>query len=252
MLENNTLGVVIITKNEEKNIGRCLESVKWANEIIVVDSGSTDKTIDIAKSYQARIYNQPWLGFGLQKNKAINYCTSDWVLSLDADEEVSAVLRESIQQAIKDNSHNLYQFKRLSQFCGRWIQHGDWGRDIITRLFKRGVAYFSEDIVHEKLIFKEKAKIISGMLYHYSQPHIAVSLKKMNEYSNNTASVLFAKGRKASLLKASLHKHWTFFRSFVMRCGFLDGGRGYLIAKLSAYGAYFKYIKLWEKWHNDE
>ena len=252
MPHNKTLGVVIITKNEEKNIGRCLASVKWADEIIVVDSGSTDKTIEIAKFYQAKIYSQPWLGFGLQKNKAINYCSCDWILSLDADEEVSKTLKDSIQRVIKDNSNSPCKFKRLSQFCGQWIHHGDWGRDVITRLFKRGTACFSDDIVHEKLISKERVKIIPGILYHYSQSNIAASLYKMNDYSNNTASILFAKGKKTNLLTACFHKHWTFFRSFVMRCGFLDGARGYLIAKLSAYGAYFKYVKLWEKWRNEK
>ncbi|WP_116963909.1 glycosyltransferase family 2 protein [Fastidiosibacter lacustris] len=250
--QNNTLGVVIITKNEEKNISRCLDSVKWANEIIVVDSGSTDKTIEIAKGYGAKVYHQEWLGFGLQKNKAISYATSRWLLALDADELVSDELKRSILQVIKNNQHEAYKFKRLSQFCGQWIKYGDWGRDIITRLFKRECAQYSSDIVHERLITQNKPQLISGTLLHYSQGSISDSLSKLNSYSDATSTLLLQKGKSTSLFKASLHKHWTFVRSFILRLGFLDGSRGYLIAKLSAYGSYFKYVKLWEKQQNEK
>lgn len=250
--KKNTLGVVIITKNEEKNIARCLESVKWADEVIVVDSGSTDKTLEIAQSYGVKVYHQDWLGFGEQKNIAIGKASSTWLLALDADEVITDELKKSILSVIENNQHSVYKFKRLSQFCGQWIHHGDWGRDVITRLFKRTEAKYSNDIIHERLITTHNPQLISGILLHYSQDSITSSLKKMNDYSDGTSTILWQKGKQTSLIKANLHKHWTFLRGFIMRLGFLDGKRGYLIAKLSAYGSYFKYVKLWEKQQNEQ
>ena len=244
---NEKLSVVIITKNEEKNIKRCLESVKWADEIIVVDSGSHDSTLEIAKSYGAKTYIQNWLGFGPQKNFAVSKATHEWILAIDADEVISSELNIAILDAIKSNRNTCFQFKRLSQFCGKWIKHGDWRNDIILRLFKKDCARYSNDLVHEKVITKVKPETIKGLMLHYSQDYINVSLKKMNDYSDATSLTLFNKGRKTNLFKASLHKKWTFIRGFIIKRGFLDGSHGYLIAKLTAYGSYFKYIKLWER-----
>ncbi len=241
-----SLSIAIITRNEAKNIGRCLESVKWADEIIVVDSGSTDNTLDIAKQYGAKTFHHDWLGFGPQKNKAIAYCQSDWILVLDADEVVTKELNASIQQAITQ-SHPVYQFKRRSQFGQRWINHGDWGRDIITRLFKKGSARCSDDPIHEYIASDTPARLISGQLNHYTHEKIEDSWEKLNRYTNLTAELLFKKGRKSHVFQAILHEKWTFFRSYILRRGFLDGSHGYLLAKLSAYGAFLKYIKLREK-----
>ncbi|MDA7742330.1 glycosyltransferase family 2 protein [Francisellaceae bacterium] len=245
----STLSVIVITLNEEKNIDRCLESVEWANEVIVLDSGSVDKTCEISKSYSnVRVYSQDWLGFGAQKNKALSYTTKDWVLWLDADEVLSAELTIEIKKQLEKPSAECFKFKRQSYFLGKLIKHGDWGRDYVTRLFRKGVAEFTNDAIHERLeISKDQVSLMPGMLFHYTQDSISISLKKCNTYSDQTSLRLFQKGKKSGLLKAVFHKHWTFFRCYFMRLGFLDGGRGYMIAKLSAYGSFFKYVKLWEK-----
>ena len=155
--------------------------------------------------------------------------------------------------ALNFPQNSFYKMHRRSYFLGKIICHGDWGKDWIVRLFDRKKHQWTEDIVHSKLnVSKKKATKLNGKLIHYSQDSIAISLKKMNDYSNGTSKILFDRGKKIGLLTAFFHKHWAFFRGFIMRCGFLDGTRGYLIAKLSAYGAYFKYIKLWEKWHNQK
>lgn len=250
MPQRSLLGVIIITKNEAKKIARCLSSVQWADDIIVVDCGSTDATVDIAKQHGAKVFHQDWLGFGSQKNFALSCCRSEWVLSLDADEVVDEILKNHILQAIQLGNADTYRFKRLSQFCGQWIYHGDWGRDQVTRLFKNGKAVFSNDIVHERLIYDGSVQLINGVLKHYSQDNIAMLLQKINDYSSASAQVLFQKGKTSNLFKANIHQYWTFFRGFMLRAGFLDGTKGYLVAKLSAYGAYCKYVKLREKQQN--
>lgn len=251
--KKNTLGVVIITKNEEKNIARCLESVKWADEIIVVDSGSTDKTLEIAQSYGAKTIERHWPGDGPQKHFGISQLTTNWGLVLDADEEVTIELAHSIKTTLKTPQYSFYKMHRRSFFLGKIIHHGDWGKDWIVRLFDCKKHQWTPDIVHAKLdVSKKQAGILKGKLIHHSQDSVTSSLKKMNDYSDGTSTILWQKGKKTSLLKASFHKNWTFLRGFIMRLGFLDGKRGYLIAKLSAYGSYFKYVKLWEKQQNEQ
>ena len=243
-----SLGVVVITKNEEKNIARCLEAVKWADELLIIDSGSTDKTIEIAKSYNAKVIERHWPGDGPQKYFGISKLNTKWCLVLDADEEVTSELANSIRKAISSNKSEFYKMKRNSFFLGKMMKYGDWGKDWIVRLFDRTKHQWTQDIVHAKLnVSKKQAPKLSGILLHHTQDSIEKSLQKMNDYSNGTSKILFEKGKKTSLFKASFHKNWTFFRSFIMRLGFLDGSRGYIIAKLNSYGAYFKYVKLWEK-----
>ncbi|MFZ9036106.1 MAG: glycosyltransferase family 2 protein [Francisellaceae bacterium] len=243
-----SLGVVIITKDEEKNIARCINSVIWADEIIVVDSGSTDKTVEIAKGLGAKVIIRGWPGDGPQKYFGISQLTTDWCLVLDADEEVTSELAESIKNTLKSPQNTCYKIHRRSFFLGKIMKHGDWGRDWIVRLFDRTHHHWTQDIVHARLdVNKKNATKLSGTLLHHSQDDIKLSLQKMNDYSNGTSQLLFEKGKRTNLFSAIMHKYWTFFRSFIMRAGFLDGSRGYLIAKLSSYGAYFKYIKLWER-----
>lgn len=210
------LTVIIITKNEEKNIARCLDSVKWADEIIIVDSGSTDRTIDIASQYpNVKVYKQQWLGYGPQKNIALSYATNSWILALDADEVLSSELTDNIQKKIQqEHSASVYKFKRLSQFCGKWIHHGDWGNDIIPRLFKKDSARYSNDMIHEKLIYNEKDALLSGILKHYSQESISISLSKLNNYSDATANRLLLKGKKPPYSKLASIKTGHLFEVF--------------------------------------
>tara|TARA_R110002167_G_scaffold21817_1_gene78731 strand:- start:485 stop:1240 length:756 start_codon:yes stop_codon:yes gene_type:complete len=238
----STLSVIIITLNEELNIGRCLESVKWANEIIIVDSGSNDQTIDIAKSYGVKVFHQDWLGFGLQKKKALEYATCDWVLSLDADEVISDKLSKEIQQIISSKLKDSYHIKRISQLYGSWVKHGDWANDCPVRLILREHATFSNSMVHERFYSKDgpkKSKPLKNLIYHYSFPSVEMMLDKINSYTTSAAS----ESKKSSLFKAVLKGQWSFFRSFVLRLGFLDGKTGFLLALAAKDGTFYKYLK---------
>jgi (heptosyl)LPS beta-1,4-glucosyltransferase len=240
----STISVIVITLNEEKNIARCLASVAWADEIIVLDSGSKDKTIEIAKSYHAKVYHQDWLGFGEQKNKALEYTTKEWILWLDADEKVTPELSDSIKFEINHTQSDAYQMKRASFFLGKLIKHGDWGRDKVVRLFKKGKACWTIDQVHESLsINKRDTKYLEGILLHYTQDNLHTSLKKINEYSTLSAEMMVEKNRDSSVFKAVLRGHLAFVRSYLLRRGFMDGVRGYVLARNIGLGAYLKYLK---------
>jgi len=160
-----TLSVIVITKNEEESIRDCLESVVWADEIIVVDSGSTDNTVAICREYTSKVFVTGWPGFGAQKNHALEMTTSDWVLSLDADEGVTPELRAEIQAAISDPGANVaFKMPRLSNYCGRYMRHSGWWPDYIIRLFRRGQGHFSNDLVHEHLIVNGTYILRAGFL----------------------------------------------------------------------------------------
>lgn len=238
------LSVIIITLNEERNIGRCLESVKWADEIIVVDSGSTDKTIEISESYGAKVYKRGWSGDAAQRNFGIDKATGEWCLVLDADEEVTTELSESIKKTLENPTSTGYKIHRRSYFLGKILNHGDWGRDWIVRLFLRKKHLYTLDIVHSKLdLSKSNAGTLDGKLIHYTQESIYSSVKKLNDYSTLSAKMMKEKGKGSYVLKAVLRGNLAFLRSYVMRAGFLDGIEGYICAKNIGLGAYLKYIK---------
>jgi len=238
------LSVVIITLNEAHNIRRCIESVTFADEIVVVDSGSTDNTVEIAKGYTNSVYHQDWLGFGPQKNQAISKATHEWVLVIDADEVVGDKLAQSIKSAIHINQHNIaFSIQRQSFFCGRLIKYGDWRDDWVLRLFRPSEAKFSAALIHESLVCSGKVKKLSGMLTHYTQASLSASLTKMNAYSDLNAKCLLAKNKSPGICTALMHYWWTFLRGYVFKCGFLDGRHGFLLAQLSALGSYMKYVK---------
>lgn len=251
MVETVPLSVVIITKDEEKNIDRCLSSVKWADEIIVVDTNSTDRTIEIAKSHGAKVYQQPWLGFGPQKNIAVEKASHDWCLSLDADEVVTPLLQESIISTIASPKSFAYKIGRHSFYLNKIMRYGDWGKDKVVRLFNRQHHNWTNDQVHERINIKKKdAILIKGKLLHYTQQSLDASIKKTNQYSTIAAEQAYKRGKKNRLHKAFLSKYWTFFRCYILLGGFLDGYRGFVLAKLTSDGSFFKYLKLWEKHQN--
>lgn len=241
-----TLSVVVITKNEVDVIGRCLESVAWADETIVLDSASEDATTDLARRLGARVETTAdWPGFGPQKNRALAFATGDWVLSLDADEWVSPGLRAAIEAAIAaPNGKCAFRMPRLSSYCGRFMRHSGWWPDHVTRLFRRGQARFSDDRVHEHLIVSGAVGTLSEPLLHEAIRDLDEALAKMNAYSTAGALMQFERGRKASLAGAVWHGAWTFFRTYVLRAGFLDGRAGFMLAVSNAEGAYYRYIKL--------
>ena len=237
------LSVIIITKNEALNIRECLESVKWADEIIVVDSGSTDATVAICRAFTPHVYTHDWPGFGVQKNRALNYATQDWVLSMDADERVTPDLRVEIEGAIRDGNVQGYEIPRLSSFCGRYMRHSGWYPDYVTRLFLLKSASFTNDLVHERVIVNGVVGRLKHNLLHESFRDLEQLLAKMNHYSSAGAEMLGEKGRDATLLQAIFHGLWAFIRSYVIRTGFLDGAEGFMLAVSTAEGTYYRYAK---------
>jgi glycosyltransferase involved in cell wall biosynthesis len=241
------LSVILITKNEAANIKDCLESVSFANEIIVVDSQSSDQTVKIAQSFGAKVENtSDWPGFGLQKNRALNLATQDWVLSIDADERVTPELKQEILAVINNaSSADCYAIPRLSWYCGRFMKHSGWHPDYVERLFKRGSAKFSDHLVHERLLPNGPVKKLNHHFLHYSFKNFSQVLQKVDSYSTASANQAFQQGKKSSVLKAIGHGLWAFFRTYFLRLGFLDGQQGLALAISNAEGTYYRYIKIW-------
>jgi glycosyltransferase involved in cell wall biosynthesis len=238
------LSVIIITKNEAHNIRACLESVNWADEIIVVDSGSVDGTTDICRELGANVYVHEWPGFGEQKNRALDYATGDWVFSLDADERVTPELRAQLVHAMEDAGKEGYYLPRLSQFCGQFIHHSGWYPDFVLRLFKRGNGRFSDDLVHESVILQGRVGKLSSPLLHYSYVTGADVERKVEQYSSAAALQMLSKGKTTTRLDAPARAAWAFFRTYCLRFGFLDGVAGLNIARMNASTTYLKYKKL--------
>jgi glycosyltransferase involved in cell wall biosynthesis len=243
-----TLSVILITRNEEANLEDCLASLEGiSQQIVVVDTNSTDRTLEIAQKYGATI-SQPsdWPGFGPQKNRALDLATGDWVLSLDADERLTPALRSEILTAIHHSAQmNCFAIPRLSWYCGRFIRHSGWSPDYVDRLFKRGTARFSDDLVHERLIPNGSTAKLENPMLHYSFMNYSQVLQKLDRYSTASAEQAFAKGKTSSPLKAVLHGIWAFIRTYFIRAGFLDGGQGFALAISNGQGTYYRYIKLW-------
>ena len=240
------LSAIIITKNEAANIRACLESVAWADEIIVVDSGSSDATTEICRNFGARVYLHDWSGFGAQKNRALGYAAHDWVFSIDADERITPELRTAIEAVLRDETDTCaaYRVSRLSSYCGRFMRHSGWYPDPIVRLFKRNAARFSDDLVHERLLVEGRIGQLGGELLHYAFADADEVLRKVNHYSSAGAAMLQQRGRQTTLTGAVLRGLWSFVRSYFLRAGFLDGREGFMLAVSNAEGTYYRYIKL--------
>lgn len=218
----------------------------FADEVVVLDSGSTDDTVQRARSMGASVCVSPdWQGFGVQKNRALALANSDWVLSLDADERVSAELQTEIRAALAAPAFDVYSFPRLSSYCGQYMHHSDWYPDRVTRLFRRNSAQFSNDLVHEKIVTRCKSGELHAVLLHESFRDFEAVLDKVNRYSSAGAQSLLDKGRNSSLGKALGHGMWAFFRTYFLRLGFLDGQMGFVLAVSNAEGTYYRYLKLW-------
>ena len=243
-----TLSVIIITKNEAHDIRDCLESVKWADELIIVDSGSSDETVAIAREYTNKIWVTDWPGYGPQKNRALEYAKSDWVLSLDADERVSPKLQTEIKELLNNtnnpNNYTAYSIPRMSTYCGKKIKYGDWKKDYCKRLFRRGQARFQDVQVHESLEIEGRVGKLSGYLLHNTFKDLEEMLNKLNQFSSLSARMRQQQGRSASLWTAIGHGLWTFLRGYIIKLGFLDGREGFLLAVSNAEGSYYRYLKL--------
>jgi glycosyltransferase involved in cell wall biosynthesis len=242
----STISICIVVKNASKTIQKCLASVAWANEIIVLDSGSTDGTLEIcqANSNVTLIQTNDYPGYGKQVNRAFDQASSEWIFSLDADEWLDETLSTAIQHTISQAQYNVYTILRISKFCGRFIKHGAWGNDRIPRLFKRGYARSTEEIVHPHIKTNEIKGQLPGILWHDSIPDLALSIEKMNTYTSQSALVKQQHGKRGGVLKAVFRFFWTFLRSYIFKLGFLDGKEGFILSVATAEGSYYRYLKL--------
>ena len=238
------LSVIIIAKNESENIADCIRSANFADEVVVLDSGSSDNTNAIARKLGAKVFNKPWKGYGQHKNLAIQLAKHEWIFSLDADERITPALKKEIIKTINQSHLNVYDVPRRSLFVSRFINYSGWQPDRTKRLFKKGSARFSEHQVHEHLITQHEIGHLTEPLIHYSYRDFETVLKKINVYSSLGASDLKNRGKKGSLKKALFHAFWAFIRTYFLRLGFLDGREGLMLAISIAEGTYYRYIKL--------
>ena len=240
------LSAVIITRNAASRIEACLQSVGFADEILIVDSGSTDTTLEIARRHGARIMHQDWLGYGKQKEFATRQARHDWVLSLDADERVSAELRASIGQALVAPRFQACRMARRNRFMGRWLRHGEGYPDWLVRLYHRGHARWSDDPVHEKVETDGRIITLPGDLLHESEQGIADYLEKQNRYTTLQAEALYRAGKRVNPLKLVLSPVFRFIKFYFVRLGFLDGVPGLVHISIGCFNSWCKYAKLIE------
>jgi len=235
-LSNNTLSVVIITQNEEHFIGKAIKSASFADEVLVLDSGSTDRTIEIAKGMGARVEHRNWLGFGRQKNAAIDLAHNNWVFVLDSDEQITGELADELKKTLDNPPHDGFFVARLNKFFGKNIKTCGLYPDYSVRLFDKTKARFNDVEVHESVQLKSQAGYLSCHMLHNAYKDIDEFIAKQNRYSSLHSS-------KKNLLKALLNPYWTFFNLYIVKKGFLDGWHGFVIAKLYAQYTFWKYIK---------
>jgi (heptosyl)LPS beta-1,4-glucosyltransferase len=247
-----TLAVALIVKNEAKNLEACLNTVaNWVDEIVVLDSGSTDKTEQVARKYTEKFHvNKDWPGFGPQRRLAQEYVESDFVLWLDADERITDELKISIQQAVEKNEPNtLYSICRLSWVFGRYIRHCGWYPDRVVRLYPTQLTQYDDSLVHEKVEISTdmNVKELSGDAIHYTYNDLHHYLVKSAGYAQAWAEQREKRGKKSSILEGMLHAVACFLKMYVFKAGFLDGKQGFLLSVLSAHSTLVKYADLWIK-----
>lgn len=247
-----SVSVVVITFNEEANIRRCLESVRWADETIVVDAGSTDDTLKTCEEYQCRVFNHEWEGYGRQKNFAISQATGDWILSLDADEEVTPELAKEIRAAVEsDGLMEAYSMPRSNLFLGKWMRHGGWYPDRQVRLFKRGRAEFKDVPLHEHIVMHDRSArigLLKSPLLHYTYPSVRSFIERANSYTTIEVAAMVTEGRlpKRPLLALVTSFPLKFAETYIYKCGWLDGLHGFIAAVLMATRVFIRQVKIWE------
>ncbi|MFT3721268.1 glycosyltransferase family 2 protein [Pseudorhodoferax sp.] len=239
-----TLTVIIAAKNEAANIADCVRSARFADEVLVLDSGSTDGTPELAAAEGARVVATDWPGYGPQQARGIAMARGDWVLSLDADERIGEELRKEILQAIGSGAADGYRLPRLSSFCGQFIHHSGWRPDYTLRLVRREKAGFTAHFLHAHMTVDGSTRDLRHSLVHYSYRDLDDVLEKLNRYSSGGARDLHERGRSGSLSKAVTHGLWAFVRTYLVRQGFRDGRQGFILAVYNGEMAFYKYLKL--------
>jgi len=248
MTEKIPLSVAIITKDEATNLPGCLKSVAFARQIVVVDSGSTDGTLEIARDFGCDVFVEPWKGFGPQKQMAIDRCREPWVLVLDADERIPPETEAAIRAVVSggESGASGCSFPRRNFFQGRWIRHMGWWPDRITRLFRNGRGRMTEASVHEAVDVSGQVVPLESPIEHYTESRLSEILKKIDKYSTLAAEEAFREGRRSSIWGAIVRAELTFFQDYVLRLGFLDGRQGLVLSVTDAVNKFFKYAKLSE------
>ena len=238
------ISATIITFNEERNIARAIESLRCCDEIVVVDSGSVDRTIEIAGKLGARVVEEPWHGYAAQKNFATEQATFDWILSIDADEALTEGLEAEIWQLKKLGPDcDAYTMPRLAQYLGRWILHSGWYPDRKVRLFNRNFAKWAGDFVHESVQASGKVGHLEGNLLHFTCTSLSEHLKSMDGYTTLAAEQMVSQGAKVTVGQILLDPLWTFWKTYIFQQGFLDGFEGLAIAYMAAFYTFMKYAK---------
>ena len=238
------LTLVVITRDAGASLAECLGSARFASQTIVVDSGSVDNTADIARSHGAKLIEHAWLGFGPQKNFAVEQAANDWILCLDADESVSPELANSIRSALGHAKFDAYEMPRRNRFLGKWLAHGEGYPDWNLRLFDRRHARWSEDAVHEHVLAHGKVGRLRGDLMHRSAESLEAYLAKQNRYTTLQAEALFARGERFSAVRLLVSPLVRFVRFYIVRGGFLDGVAGLVHISLGCFNSFTKYAKL--------
>ena len=258
-MARSTLSVAIITLNEADNLARTLTSVRFADEIVVVDSGSTDRTVEIAASFGAKVFAEPWKGFALQKNSAIDKCAGTWVLSLDADEELTEELQAEIRTMLEGDAETTpqvdgYRLRLRHVFLGRWMRYGGYYPDVKLRLFRRvtssGIAHFTDRPVHESVSVDGRVETMTTDFLHHGYPNLEIYLEHMNRYSTLGGRIVAGKGRvsrswPAFVWNVALVPKLTFVWNYIFRLGFLDGREGLLLHLYHSAYISWKYAKAW-------
>jgi glycosyltransferase involved in cell wall biosynthesis len=245
-----TISVTIITLNEEDRIGDALASVAWADEIIVVDAGSTDRTVEIARQYTDRVIVRAWPGYAAQKNFADSQASNEWVLSIDADERVSPELRRAIEELQHYGPrYDGYRLARRAWYLGRWIRHCGWYPDHQLRLYRRDRACWTGDYVHESVRVDGRVGTLTGDLWHLTRRSVGEHHEVLGRYTTLAAEQESARNKRATLTRLLFQPLLVFLRSYVLKQGFRDGIPGLVISSFAAYYVFLKYAKLWEKQH---
>jgi glycosyltransferase involved in cell wall biosynthesis len=243
------LSVTIITLNEEKNIRACLESVGFADEIVVVDSGSEDLTLAMAREFTDTVFQEPWQGFAGQKNWAQEKAHGPWILNVDADERVTPALKEEILSVIQKGSpYTGFKIPRKNFFCGQWIRYGGWYPNYQLRLYKKEAGHFARREVHEQVVVQGKVGKLKAPLEHFTYDSISDYLKRMDRYSELSAQQYLSEGKKIAWPEILFRTKYTFLKMWLLQRGFLDGAKGFILAVLYSYYTFVKYAKLKEKY----
>lgn len=238
------ISATIITHDEERNLPRAIESLRCADEILVMDSGSSDRTVEIAEKLGARVIDSPWPGYAKQKNLAAERAANDWILSLDADESLSEALEAEIWQLKKSGPQfDAYTMPRMARYLGRWIRHSGWYPDRKVRLYHRAKATWEGDFVHESVKVEGTLGHMEGNLLHFTCDSLSEHIRTMDRYTTLAAEQLVASNQKVTWGRLILEPPWTFFNTYVMKAGFLDGVEGLAIANMAAVYNFLKYAK---------